>query len=451
MNLKTAHIFRTLVAFTILFVYFVQANAGNFNNSSSGSRNNFYTDTTRYPLSDRRGDPYSYPGNNSFDLKDTAFVKRNIEYDPKTKQYYITEKIGSHYYRTPVAFSMEEFVKLQGKKDEEDYFRKRAAMLTDMNRRIFKPKFKVSNDWFNRIVGTGKVEIKPSGYVDLLAGYQGQNVKNPTLPERARKNGGFDFNMNSQLQVDATIGDKLKLPINYNTLANFDFENQLKLDYHGKDDDIVKLFQAGNTNFTSKTTLIPGAQSLFGIKSQLQFGKLFVTSVLANQRSERQLLGLQGGTASQNFSIKADEYDENRHFLLAQYFRNNYNKAMKNLPVVNSRIQILKMEVWVTNRNGATTDTRDIVGLMDLGEGNPFIGPAGNPNTLPANNANSLYSNILANPNSRNSSLVQSVLKSAGLSPVQDFEKTFARKLPPTDYYYNPQRIYFTQSTLTVR
>ena len=439
MNLKTAHIFRTLVAFTILFVYFVQAKAGNFNNSSSGSRNNFYTDTTRYPLSDRRGDPYSYPGNNSFDLKDTAFVKRNIEYDPKTKQYYITEKIGSHYYRTPVAFSMEEFVKLQGKKDEEDYFRKRAAMLTDMNRRIFKPKFKVSNDWFNRIVGTGKVEIKPSGYVDLLAGYQGQNVKNPTLPERARKNGGFDFNMNSQLQVDATIGDKLKLPINYNTLANFDFENQLKLDYHGKDDDIVKLFQAGNTNFTSKTTLIPGAQSLFGIKSQLQFGKLFVTSVLANQRSERQLLGLQGGTASQNFSIKADEYDENRHFLLAQYFRNNYNKAMKNLPVVNSRIQILKMEVWVTNRNGATTDTRDIVGLMDLGEGNPFIGPAGNPNTLPANNANSLYSNILANPNSRNSSLVQSVLKSAGLSPVQDFEKTFARKLPPTDYYYNPQ------------
>ena len=212
--------------------------------------------------------------------------------------------------------------------------------------------------------------------MELLAGYQGQNINNPTLPERARRNGGFDFNMNSQLQVDGTIGDKLKLPINYNTLANFEFENQLKLDYRGKDDEILKQFQAGNVFFSSKSTLIPGAQSLFGIKSQLQFGKLFISTVIANQRSQRQSIGLQGGSSTQSFSIKADEYEENRHFLLAQYFRNNYNTAMRQLPIVNSQIQILKMEVWVTNRNGATTDTRDIVGLMDLGESAPF-GPWG--------------------------------------------------------------------------
>ncbi|MER3463579.1 MAG: hypothetical protein C4329_03300, partial [Chitinophagaceae bacterium] len=138
-----------------------------------------------------------------------------------------------------------------------------------------------------RITGNGKVEIRPTGYVDIAAGYQGQNIKNPTLPERARKTGGFDFNMNAQLQVDAKIGDKINLPINYNTLANFDFENQLKLDYHGKEDEILKVLQAGNVNFTSKGSLIPGAQSLFGLKTQLQFGKLFLTTVLANQRAQR--------------------------------------------------------------------------------------------------------------------------------------------------------------------
>src|SRR5947207_15044685 len=206
-----------------------------------------------------------------------------------------------------------------------------------------------------------------------MAGYQGQNSKNPTLQEGARKNGVFDFNMNSQLQVDANIGDKLKLPINYNTLANFDYENQLKLDYHGQDDEILKLFQAGNINFTTKGTLIPGAQSLFGIKTQLQFGKLFITGALANQRSTRQTLGLQGGSATQRFSLKADEYEENRHFLLAQYFHDNFNTAMKELPVVHSPINILRVEVWVTNRNVAsTTDTRDIVALMDLGESKPY-------------------------------------------------------------------------------
>ncbi|MBP8115407.1 MAG: cell surface protein SprA, partial [Chitinophagaceae bacterium] len=406
----------------------------------------FKSDTSRYPLVDRRGDPYTYQRKNTFDFNDTAFIRRSVEYDPKTKQYYIIERIGNTYYRTPTSFSMEEFIRLQGQKDEEDYFKKRSSLLANMNRRLFKPKFKVSNDWFNRIMGVGpdgkvKIDIRPSGYVDFLAGYQGQKINNPTLPERARKNGGFDFNMNSQLQMDASIGEKLKLPINYNTLANFNFENQLKLDFKGKDDDILKEFQAGNTNFASKGTLIPGAQSLFGIKTQLQFGKLFVTTVLANQQSQRQTQTAQGGATAQSFSVRSDEYDENRHFLMAQYFRSNYNTAMRQLPIVNSRVQLLRVEAWVTNRNGTTTDTRDIVGFMDLGERNPFNTAVitGSGEQLPSNGANNLYSTLTTNPVYRNSSQVQSQLTALGLLPVQDFEKTFARKLQSTDYFFNPQ------------
>src|SRR5687768_10750371 len=326
----------------------------------------FYQDTTRYPVNDRYGDPYTYPNRNPFYLQDTSFIKRNIEYDPVTKQYYIVERIGSRYYRTPMTFSMQEFLELQGREDEREYFRKRASLLSNLNRRFYKPKFNFVNDWVNRIVGNGKIDIKQNGYVDIMAGYQGQNIDNPTLPERSRKYGGLDFDMNSQFQVDANIGDKLKLPINYNTLANFNYENQLKLDYQGKDDEILKVFQAGNTSFTSKGTLIPGAQSLFGLKVQLQFAKLFVTSVIASQRSTRQSLGLQGGSSTQSFTYKADEYEENRHFLMAQYFRSRYDTAMKTLPVVNSLAQILRVEVWVTNRTGATTETRDVVALMDL-------------------------------------------------------------------------------------
>jgi cell surface protein SprA len=422
-----------LVVTIVVSALFTQAYAG-----YSPQQNQ--QDTSHYPLNDRRGDPYTYPNRNPFDLKDTGYVKRRVEYDPKTKQYYIIEKIGSQYYRSPATFSMDEFLKLKGEQDEKAYFRQRANLLSNLNRRNYKPKFGFSKDWMNRITGNTKVEIKPSGYVDLSAGYQGQNIKNPTLPERARKTGGLDFNENAQFQVDASIGDKIRLPINYNTLANFDFENQLRLDYHGKEDEILKQFQAGNVSFSSKGSLIPGAQSLFGIKSQLQFGKLFVTSVLASQRSQRQSLGLQGGSATQSFTIRADEYEENRHFLMAQYFRNNYNKAMKDLPIVRSNIQIKKIEVWITNRTGATTDTRDVVGFMDLGESKPFnITLGGSPDPLPGNNSNDLYRLLANNPGARNSSQVQSVLTGLGLQPVQDFEKTFARKLLPTDYYFNPQ------------
>src|SRR5688500_17424078 len=294
------------------------------------------------------------------------------------------------------------------------------------------------------ILGKWLVELRRHGDTNVVAGYQGQNIKIPALPQRARRNGGFDFDMNANLSVIGNIGDKLKLPINYNTMANFDFDNQLKLDYTGTDDEIIKRIEAGNVSFSTKGSLIQGAQGLFGVKAQLQFGKLFVTGVLANQRSQRQSMGLQGGAASTYYEFKVDDYEENRHFLLAQYFRQNYNTTMSKLPIVNSQVQILRIEVWDNNRNSSTTETRDVVGLMDLGECPVYntaainCSPGPTP-ALPNNNANDLYSRVLQTGGSRDPSLITSQLMAMGLRPVQDFEKTFARKLNPSDFYYNPQ------------
>ncbi|MDB5247893.1 MAG: hypothetical protein JWQ40_2287 [Segetibacter sp.] len=410
-------------------------------NRADSSKN----DTTRFPISDRVGDPFTYNSNNPFNFSDTAYIKRDIQYDPKTKQYYIVEKIGNSYYRTPTYMTFEEMMRYKAKQSESEYFRKRANTLSVLNRKVERPKLKTYDKLFDRIFGVGpnglKVDIRPQGNVDILAGYQGQNIKNPTLPESARKNGGFDFDMNSNLNVIANIGDKLKLPINYNTLANFDFENQLKLDYKGMDDEIIKSIEAGNVSYTSKGTLIPSAQSLFGIKTQLQFGKLFVTGVLASQKAQRQSLALQGGAATTRFDKKLDDYEENRHFLFGDYFRSNFNKAMQNLPVVNTQVQILRVEVWVTNRTGATTETRDIVAFMDLGEGAPY-NPSIRGNgagSFPNNAANDLYAPLRANPSIRNPVLVNSILQGRGLRPVEDYEKTFARKLNPNEYFFNPQ------------
>lgn len=403
------------------------------------------TDTLKYPITDRRGDRFTNPGRSSFDLKNPANITDSIEYDPKTRQYYIVEKIGSRYYRSPTYLTFDEFQRIQARKAEVEYFKKRANILSSLNRKMERPKLQWHNSLVNRIFGAGpdglpKVEIKPQGNIDILAGYQGQNIKNPALPERARKTGGFDFDMNANLSLIGNIGDKLKLPINYNTLATFEFENQLKLDYTGRDDEIIKRIEAGNVAFTSKGSLIAGAQSLFGIKTQLQFGKLYLTGVLANQRATRQSQSFAGGSATVTFDFRANDYEENRHFLLSQYFRKNYNTAMSNLPVVKSQVQILRMEVWVTNRNGSVTETRDVVGLMDLGERQPY-NPIINSQTAleyPFNDANDIYQRIVSQPDSRNPSLVTSRLSALGLKPVQDFEKTFARKLGPNDYMYNP-------------
>ncbi len=392
-------------------------------------------DSLHFPIQDRRGD-FLNQKSNVYDFKLPPNITDSIVYDPATQNYIVYEKIGNKYYRTPTYYTAEEFRSIEARRAENDYFKKRANTLNILNRGRVKPKLSVYDNLFNRLFGNGKIDIQPQGNVDITAGYQGQNIKNPTLPERARKNGGFDFDMAAQLNVNANIGNKLKFPISYNTLANFDFTNQLKLDYTGTDDEILKRFEAGNVSFPSRSTLIPGAQSLFGIKTQLQFGKLYITGILANQKSQRQTANLQGGSASQQFEFKADDYEENRHFLIGQYFKNNFNKVMSNLPAVITPVNILRMEVWVTNKNGVTRDAREIVALMDLGESNPFH-PFIATGVLPDNNTNNEYALITGNPNSRDGSLITSQLTALGLSPVQDFEKTFARKLDSTQYIYN--------------
>ncbi len=399
-------------------------------------------DTLRYPINDRRADPLSSNNRNPYNIRDTALIKQTVEYDPKTKQYYIIEKIGNKTYRTPTAIDFNDYLRLQSKQSETEYFKKRADAITALNLKTQRPPMKVHTSLFDRIFGVTdkglKVDIKPSGEVNIMAGYQGQNIKNPTLPERARKNGGFDFDMNANLAVNANIGDKLKFPLNYNTQTNLGFDNQIKLDYKGKDDEIIKSIEAGNISYQSRGTLIPSTQNLFGIKTQLQFGKLYITGALANQRSQRQSMGLQGGAATQNFQKRLDDYEENRHFLMGQYFRTNYNKTMRNLPQVNTQVQIQRVEVWVTNRNGANTDARDIVGFMDMAEPAPYnpVISSFTSNPLPFNGANSLYSSLVNDPNARNPALINSLLFARGLRPVDDYEKTFARKLSPNEYYF---------------
>ncbi|HRH61442.1 MAG TPA: hypothetical protein PL045_12770, partial [Chitinophagaceae bacterium] len=91
-------------------------------------------DLLRYPIKDRRGDRYSWNYNNPFDLNDSNLIKQNIQYDPKTNQYYIEEKVGDLYYRKPTYLSFDEFWKLQNQQSENYYFNQRSRSLFDLNR-----------------------------------------------------------------------------------------------------------------------------------------------------------------------------------------------------------------------------------------------------------------------------------------------------------------------------
>lgn len=398
-------------------------------------------DTLKYPIRDRRGTAVTDPVRNAIDLKDPANIQKNVEYDPVSKEYIVTEKVGGRNYRQPTVMTFGEFYRMQAAQSEQAYWQKRAGTIGNLNQRSGAPQLYYGDKLFDRVFGGTKVDIKPQGSLGLTFGYQGQNVKNPVLVERARKNGGFDFDIDINMNVTGKIGEKLKLITNYNTQSTFDFENQVKLEYTGYQDEIIKKIEAGNVSFPLSSSLIPGVQSLFGVKTQLQFGRLTVTSVLSNQKSQKQNMVLRGGNSVSDFVRRADEYEDNRHFLLAQFFRDTFNYAMSNLPVIRSQVYINRIEVWVTNKSGATTETRDIVALADLAEqkpSNPVIQPL-TSNKLPDRNTNDLYRNLVSDPAARFTGTVVSRLLGLQLEPVQDFEKTFARKLDSTEFTLNRQ------------
>jgi cell surface protein SprA len=401
--------------------------------------------TLKFPIYDKTDDPTDKVPS-SIDIKAPSNIKQTVEYDADSNRYYFTEKLGDRYLRNPTFMTFDEYVKYQAEKDEETYWKRRLDALTLFNKKPELPTM-YKEGIFDRIFGGNTISVRPQGNVDVTFGGNWQNVKNPTLPQRAQKYGIFDFDMQMNINLLATVGDKLKLNISQNTKATFDYSNVQKLEYTGKEDEIIKKIEAGNVSFPLKSNLINGVQSLFGLKTQLQFGKFWVTGVLSQQKSKRQSLTIQGGSQTQQFAIKADEYEENRHFFLAQYFRNNYNYALKDFPVIHSLVNISKLEVWVTNRTGATEGVRNVIAFMDLGEANPHqqlhFGAVGNvPNGLPDNNVNQLYSKLLQNPSTRTPG-------STGLIKTIDsfFEPITARKLNASEFSYNPQLGYISLNT----
>jgi len=406
-----------------------------------------------YPIYDRLTDFLTTPNNNSFDLHDPSIINKDIQYDPESHQYILNETIGDQFYRDPTYMSFEDFLKYESKQQETQYWEQRSNAATVLSQQRIIPDVNVNNRIFDRIFGGTKVDIRPQGNIDLTFGGNYQRILNPTLTKRQQKQGGFNFDMNIQMSVLAKIGDKMRFNVNYNTQSNFSFENQVKLEYTGYQEDIIKKIEAGNISFPLKGTLIQGNQSLFGVKAQLQFGRLTVTTAISQQQSQTQNITVQGGSQQQQFSITCDQYDENRNYYLGQYFRDHYNQALSQIPIVNSQVNITKIEVWVTNKTGATQNVRDIVAFQDMGEVNPYRTDLlqGIPsNTYPYGyaqltpgidlNSNNLYSKLVNQlPNARYLDKTLQTLTNAGFVPVQDFEKTYARRLAPNEYTFDPR------------
>ena len=412
---------------------------------------------------------------NPFDITPSS-VTQEVEYDPISGNYIILEKIGDEYYRTPSYMTFAEYMEWSKKKQERDYFSELAGLNTGKDKGdklIVDPmdRIDIGSSLIDRLFGGTEVNIQPQGNVDLSFGFDYQNSNDETITERQRRRAGFDFDMAIRMNVDGSIGEKLNLGFNYDTQSTFDFDRKIKLEYDSaafSDDDIIKKIEAGNVSMPLRSTLIQGAQSLFGLKTELQFGHLKVTALASQQRSQQNNLRIENGASVTEFEVFPAQYDENRHFFISHYHRDSYEDALDNLPFVNSSFRITNIEVWISEEGqsrGAGRNNNDftqIAAIADLGEPNIANYTNDNPlpdqiplseaqliagdfrdlrgRFLPDNETNGIYEKLL------NDDLVKQqdntanrLVMNYGMQPTRDFEQFQGRRLNASEFTYNEQ------------
>ena len=384
----------------------------------------------------------------ALDLVTPSNIKTEAEYDDKTGNYIIHTKIGENEVGVPFILTPQEYNNWQLRKSMQSYLYKKNTELAKDNE---KQPFNVLDMNFalgplEKIFGPGGVQLKTQGSIQIKMGINSNKTDNPALSLNSRRKTYFDFDQKIQATINASVGDRMKFNMTYNTDATFDFDSKnIKLAYEGKEDDIVKSIEAGNVSMTTGSSLIKGSTALFGIKTKLQFGKLTATALVSQQNSESKTVNTKGGVQSTDFTVNIDNYDQNRHYFLAHYFRDNYDQFCSKLPFVTSGIKITRIEVWVTNKNNNYDASRNIVAFMDLGENTHLANSHWAPNMsipTPANSSNDLLSTIKTEyPDARNISVVSqalSPLQAYGFEGGRDYEKVeSARLLKESEYTLN--------------
>ena len=391
-------------------------------------------------------------------LQDPDNMEYSSEYDPKTGMVSVYRKIGNIPVKLPYTMTLEEYNNEAMRNSIQGYWDQKIKENSGEEEGGF-GRFRVGGEMFESIFGSNAINIRPQGIAELSVGVNTTKIDNPTLQERMRKTTTFDFQQKIQMNIQGTIGERLKLGINYDTEATFDFENEINLEYEGGEDDIIKSIEAGNVSMNLPGTLITGSQSLFGVKTEMQFGKLTVQSIFSQQKGETSVMNIQGGAQTQEFDLAADEYDKNRHFFLSHVFKNNFDKAMETLPVVNSPFNITKIEVWITNTSGNFESSRNIVAFSDLGEGLSDMEKPntwqGKPNIIyPYNKANELYNQMTSTYSgirdiNQSTSVLNSITPNASdnnqFATSRDYERLEnARLLSESEYSLNPKLGYIS-------
>jgi len=407
-------------------------------------------------------------------LEDVDSIMRMYTYDPLTDRYIYSVTTGGFDIEYPMILTRKQYEEiLLDAATREFYYKQLAAgedRLSEEEMKDLLPRYYVNSKLFESIFGSNTIDVRPNGSVEVDLGLRYSKQDNPIISPRNRRMFALDFDQRISLSLQGKVGTRLNTDINFDNQATMGFQQQMvKLQYEPDEDAIIQGIEVGNVSMPVNNSLIRGAQNLFGVKSKLQFGRTTVTGVFSKQNSERNSIIVEGGGTVQDFELFALDYEQNRHYFLSQFFRYQYDRALRNYPYVDSRVRITRVEVWVTNRQNrigqVNNNMRNIIALQDLGEARlsnasvertigidlnahpDFFGTT--PVNQPSDNENNQFNPEQIGTNFLNEGIRQITTAQSGFNiPVtegRDYVKLEnARKLSEMEFKFHPQLGYIS-------
>lgn len=183
---------------------------------------------------------------------------------------------------------------------------------------------------FQTIFGGDRVSLSVTGQININGGLRHEKRSQAMIATTRGSNYNFKMQQTQQFKVQGNVGDKVTVSVDQDSERPFDFENTVRLNYDGYDDEIIQSIQAGNISLSLPATRFVSfsAQNsgLFGIKSEAQIGNFHLTTIASQEKGENKSLKITGGAEEGENTIRDYSYMKGVYFFVDHGYREQYSK-----------------------------------------------------------------------------------------------------------------------------
>ena len=180
----------------------------------------------------------------------------------------------------------------------------------------------------------GRASLSLNGNVTITGNmiFQDQELVRSSLNQT--QNTHLEFDQKQHLNIQGKIGDRITVNMDQDSERQFDWENNIRINYEGFEDDIIQKIEAGNISLslpsTKYVTFSGKNQGLFGIKAISKLGPIDITTIASIEKAKKEQEEYKGGSQSSTQQIRDVDWIKNRYFFIHPWFRNGADTAIVN-------------------------------------------------------------------------------------------------------------------------